>query len=300
MAIPYMGSKSKLAKPIVQHILQHNPKCEHVYDLFGGGAAISEEFLKQGKKVHYNELNTGVCNLLRKIQIDGITDEFFNWVSREEFNENKGRDNWKGGLIKCCWSFGNNQKDYLFGKDIEELKRTAHEYLFANGYDRTAESRTRLLKQFKQEQNIIDRFDLQQLERLERLQRLERLERLQRLQRLERLERLEQLERLEGLEITNLSYELVPITTPIESTIIYLDPPYFQTAKYAEGHGLNYEELYKWIRESPYKVYMSEYNAPFECVKEFVHRCTLSPTANNKKIERLFCNQSEKIKTTLF
>jgi site-specific DNA-adenine methylase len=288
MSIPYMGSKSKLSKQIVQHILQHNPNCEHVYDLFGGGGAISEEFLKQGKKVHYNELNTGVCNLLRKIQSDGVTDEFFNWISRDEFQENKGNDDWRGGLIKCLWSFGNNQKDYLFSKDIEELKRIAYYYLFANGYDRMAESRIRLLKQFKREQCIIDRFDLQSLERLQRLQSLERLQRLQ------------SLERLERLEITNLSYEIVTITTPIESTIIYLDPPYFNTSKYAEGHGLNYEELYQWIRGNPYKVYMSEYNAPFECVKEFIHRCTLSATANNKKTERLFCNQTEKIKTTLF
>ena len=282
MSIPYMGSKSKLAKPIVQHILQHNPKCEHVFDLFGGGAAISEEFLKQGKKVLYNELNTGVCNLLRKIRDDGVTDEFFNWVSREQFNELKSNDDWKGGLVKCCWSFGNNQKDYLFGKDIEELKCSAHEYLMANGYNRTVESRIKLLKQFKKDSGIIDRFYLQRLQKLERLQILERLQSLERLQ------------------ITNLSYELVEINTPIESTIIYLDPPYLGTTKYAEGNGLNYDELYKWIIESPYKVYMSEYNAPFECVKEFIHRCTLSATANNKKIERLFCNQPEKIKTTLF
>ena len=106
IGIPYQGSKRKLALPIVQHIIAHNPKCTTIFDLFGGGGAISMQALKRGLNVHYNELNSGVCNLLRKIQSDGVTPDFFEWVSREQFNENKYRDDWYGGLIKCCWSFG--------------------------------------------------------------------------------------------------------------------------------------------------------------------------------------------------
>ena len=70
LGIPYMGSKRRLAQKIVDYILLHNPETKYVYDVFGGGGAISFEFLqrKQIKKVYYNELNTGVCELLRKIQ----------------------------------------------------------------------------------------------------------------------------------------------------------------------------------------------------------------------------------------
>ena len=96
LGIPYMGSKRKLSSRIVDYILSKNRDCKYVYDLFGGGGAISFEFLqrKQIKKVVYNELNTGVCELLKKIQKDGVTKDFYKWVSREEFNAHKNDDDW--------------------------------------------------------------------------------------------------------------------------------------------------------------------------------------------------------------
>ena len=68
VGIPYMGSKRKLAKPIIDYIIANNPKAKHLYDLFGGGGTISFEALKrrQFQTVHYNELNTGVVELLKK------------------------------------------------------------------------------------------------------------------------------------------------------------------------------------------------------------------------------------------
>ena len=44
--IPYMGSKRKLAKKIVDYILQNNSNMKYFNDLFGGGA-ISFEMLKR-------------------------------------------------------------------------------------------------------------------------------------------------------------------------------------------------------------------------------------------------------------
>ena len=91
LGLPYMGSKRKLAKRIVDEILQANLKTKYFYDLFGGGGAISFEALqrKKIKKVIYNELNTGVVELLRKIQEDGITKEFYQWIDRDTFNKHK-------------------------------------------------------------------------------------------------------------------------------------------------------------------------------------------------------------------
>ena len=71
---------------------------------------------------------------------------FFDWVGRETFNRLKGGDDWRSGLVKTCWSFGNNQIAYLFGKDVEPIKKQAHDYLMANGYDGTAGKRQELLK----------------------------------------------------------------------------------------------------------------------------------------------------------
>jgi len=45
--------------------------------------------------------------------------------------------------------------------------------------------------------------------------------------------------------------------------------------------------------------YMGSNEAPFIEVESFVQSSTLSPTANNEVIEKLFCNQPEKIKRYL-
>jgi len=70
LGIPYMGSKRRIAGKIVDKILLDNPNAKYVYDLFGGGGAISFEFLQrpQIEKVFYNELNTGVVSLLKDIK----------------------------------------------------------------------------------------------------------------------------------------------------------------------------------------------------------------------------------------
>ena len=56
-----MGSKRKLSYKIVDYILSKNRDCKYVYDLFGGGGAISFEFLqrKQIKKVVLICINFG-------------------------------------------------------------------------------------------------------------------------------------------------------------------------------------------------------------------------------------------------
>ena len=50
LGIPYMGSKRKLASKIVDYMLDNNPDCKYVYDLFGGGGAISFEAIDQCQK----------------------------------------------------------------------------------------------------------------------------------------------------------------------------------------------------------------------------------------------------------
>ena len=285
-----MGSKRKLSAKIVDKILSDNPNCKYVYDLFGGGGAISFEFLKRGITTYYNELNTGVVELLKKIQNDGVTDEFYEWIDRDTFHKLKDEPIWKGGLVATCWSFGNNKnKGYLFSKANEEIKKPLHniivnkcpiakeEFLKLSGItiddslliaDTVNERRLVVMRYVKSE---IGRLDLEQLERLRQLQ---------------------QLTQVQSLEITNLSYEKVIIDTPINETVIYLDPPYAGTAKYKCE--IDHDVLDKFIASSPYKIYMSGYDMDMPVVAEFSHRSTLSATANNKVIEKLFCNEIAK------
>ena len=84
VGLPYQGSKRKNSKKIVDFILSDFPECEYVYDLFGGGGAISFEFLQrpQIKKVYYNEINTGIVELLKDIKDNGVSEKYYKWIDR--------------------------------------------------------------------------------------------------------------------------------------------------------------------------------------------------------------------------
>ena len=298
-----MGSKRRLSCEIADHILMAHPNTKYVWDLFGGGGAISFEFLQrpQIERVVYNELNTGVVALLKKIRDDGVTPEFYKWVDRDTFNKHKNDDDWFGGLCKVVWSFGNNQSDYLFGKHIEDLKRQAHECVvngapfeldgisFNNLQGNTINERRLRFRSIVAANK--KRFDLQQLEQLQQLERLQQLQNLEQLQRLERLEQLQQ------LDIRNQSAFDVVIDTPIEETIIYLDPPYKGTEKYQEE--VCHDELKRYIDNSPYTVYLSSYEFDLPVAHVMRHNSTLCATKNNATVEKLFCNKTVH-KNTLF
>lgn len=294
VGIPYMGSKRQLSHEIVSYIMAKNPNCKHFYDLFGGGGAISFQALqhKNVQNVYYNEIDTAIVELIKKIKTDGVTAEFYKWVDRETFHELKNGNDWYAGVVKTCWSFGNNvDKGYLFGTDIEKPKHLMHEVVVnrcVDSLDRLNELglsipdavfngatiEKRRLSLYK---SIRERIDLQRLEQLQRLERLERLERLQQLER---------------LELFNLSYEQVPITTPINETIIYCDPPYKGTGKYQND--IDHEAFLQWVKNSPYKIYVSSYDFDLPCVYEIKHRSSLSATNNSKKVvEKIFCNRKD-------
>lgn len=274
LGIPYMGGKRGIAKNIIDFIRFENPNAKYFYDLFGGGGAISFQALNSFENVYYNELNTGVVKLLEKIRDDGVTPEFYKWVDRETFKNHKNDDTWYGGLLATCWSFGNNQKDYLFGADIEENKRLLHE-IIVNRCDvsrKQFEAITGLYIDDKYlfKDNINDR-------RLEVMRAVK-----------SSLGRTD-MQQLERLNISNKSAFDVEITTPISETIIYLDPPYLNTAKYQED--ICHNELMEYIKSSPYKIYVSSYEFDLPVVLEMSKRCTMSAIVNNKVVERLYCNE---------
>ena len=284
-----MGSKRRLSKEIVDHILTAHPNTKYVWDLFGGGGAISFEFLqrKQIERVVYNELNTGVVELLRKIKRDGVTPDFYQWIDRDTFHAHKNDDDWFGGLCKVVWSFGNDQKNYLFGKHIEETKRRAHECV-VNGmpFELDGVSFNALHGSTINERRLsFRRIAVANKKRFD----LTRLELLQQLQQLQRLEQLERLEGLQQLEILNQSAFDVIVDTPVAETIIYLDPPYKGTKKYQED--VNHDQLLEYVKNSPHTVYLSSYEFDLPVVREMKHNTTLSQKKNNPTIERLFCNR---------
>ncbi len=114
---------------------------------------------------------------------------------------------------------------------------------------------------------------------------------LQQLQQLEQLQRLERLERLPAFTITNLDFQDVKIGTPIEETIIYLDPPYRGTTEYKESALV--DDIDNYFKKSPYTLFMSEYNAPFDSVLEIRKESLLNSNLKERKyvIEKLFWNK---------
>ena len=135
--IPYQGSKQSIIKKmfvIINNDLQNhnclftqNNKITKIYDLFCGGGAVGYYFHTKGFQVVMNDIQQPLIDLHTKLQ-EGIDKELlYKWISREEFAELKERQDWYGELIRRCWSFGNGGKGYMFGKDIEELKKMLYD-----------------------------------------------------------------------------------------------------------------------------------------------------------------------------
>lgn len=114
LGIPYKGSKRGIALELFNKMLEIKPNAKYFYDLFGGGGAMSAIALQAGLKVHYNELNTQICELMKFLRDnDTLPSEWYKWVGREAFNEYKDEQTAYGGFVASCYSFGNNGKSLL-------------------------------------------------------------------------------------------------------------------------------------------------------------------------------------------
>lgn len=125
--LPYKGSKSK----IVNQIVPLFPKAENLYDLFCGGGAVTHFAISthRFKNVYMNDVNW-MCPTLFKDCLDGKYKDESRWISREDFEELKDKDPY----VAFVWSFGNNLREYLYGKDIEPLKKALHYALYFADY----------------------------------------------------------------------------------------------------------------------------------------------------------------------
>ena len=117
--IPYMGSKNRIAKQIIDFL----PSGETLVDLFGGGGAITDcaNESKKWEHIIYNELN----ELPYKCFLKALRGEYENedrWISRQDFMNLKDTDEYAA----CCFSFGNNFRNYMYNEKIEPYKRAYH------------------------------------------------------------------------------------------------------------------------------------------------------------------------------
>ena len=276
IGLPYQGSKKKISKKIIEIIKQNFGTDKPIYDIFGGGGAITAECVLNGLEVHYNDLDKDITNAFER-----VISQDREWiktliVSRTEFTEikdkeNKTTDDFLKLLIN---SFGNKKRNYLYSKEISDLKYNLAKEIIEkhdvfSGYKQT-ETYKRSIEKYKQ---------------LEQLQKLKQLEQLQQLQQLERLQQLNK------IKATNKSYHDF---SEVSGAILYLDPPYEGSYQESYINSFDSQEFYNWAFEIAKTniVIISSYSISderFEVVYSFDKaRSTIQGGTRNDKCEKLF------------
>ena len=279
IGLPYQGSKKKISKKIVEIIKQNFGTTKPIYDIFGGGGAITAECILNGLEVYYNDLDKDITNAFER-----VISKDREWiktliVSRTEFaelkaKENKTTDDFLKLLIN---SFGNQKNYYLYSKEISDLKYNLAKEIIEkhdvfSGYKQT-ETYKRAIEQPKQ------------------LEQLIRLSGLERLVQLEQLGQLERLERIDEVKATNKSYHDF---SEVSGAILYLDPPYEGTTQYGYINSFNSQEFYDWAFKMAKNniVIISSYSISdkrFEAVYSFDKaRSNIQSRTRNDKCEKLF------------
>jgi site-specific DNA-adenine methylase len=282
IGLPYQGSKKKISKKIVEIIKQNFGTDKPIYDIFGGGGAITAECVLNGLEVHYNDLDKDITDAFER-----VISKDREWiktliVSREEFfevkaKENKTTDDFLKLLVN---SFGNKKVDYIYNKEISDLKYNIAKEIIENhdvfsGYKQT-ETYKGSIEKYKQ---------------LEQLQRLRYYEQLQQLEQLQRLQQLQQLQKLNKIKATNKSYHTF---NDVSGAILYLDPPYEGSSQKGYINSFDSQEFYDWAFEIAKTniVIISSYSISderFEVVYSFDKaRSTIRCGQRNGKCEKLF------------
>lgn len=310
--VPYKGSKSQIVDRLVEAIPYKG--VDNFYDLFAGGCAVTHKMLLEGRYRHCyaNDIDGRALRLFR----DGMDGKYAletDWVSRKDFFELKDADPY----ISCCWSFGNNQRDYLYSKTIEPYKKACHYAiiygdfsLLSDLYPGVSEVCKEALREVMGWHNRRIKFRSVIRECLKTnsagsfasLSTSYDTDRLESLERLERLQSLESLERLQSFQYSEVDYREVKIQP---NSVIYADIPYFSTNAYGSvTQPFNHSEFYDWCCNQEELVLISEYYMPtdrFTEVWNTRHKQSLCATKTSSVTERLFVptNQLDKYRSMM-
>ena len=126
--LPYKGSKSAIAKDIIGVL----PGGNRLVDLFCGGCAITDYALKNTDKFNQFLIND-IDERNPKTYMKALNGVFRNedrWISRQDFFKLKETDDY----VRLCFSFGNNEKTYMYGPQLEPYKRAIHHIVFWEDY----------------------------------------------------------------------------------------------------------------------------------------------------------------------
>lgn len=290
--LPYMGSKNKIAKKIVELL----PSGERLVDLFAGGCAITHCALLSGKwkQVLANDINAKIVQLF-KDALDGKFENETRWISKEDFFHLKDENE----FVKVCWSFGNRGTDYIYGTTIEPYKKACHYAVVLDDWSELERLCPETVGAAREALKGMPVGTWQE-------RKARRLKFGPAIKEVKRLEDLERIERLQGMATkhtasfttSSLPYEAVKLK---KGDVVYADPPYANTrAAYCKD--FDHERFWNWCRCQAHfgvKVFVSEYNAPedfisvFECDKMKLARGGNSAKFGNA-IEKVFVHSTFK------
>ena len=289
--VSYKGSKSKIVDKLAEVIPYRG--IDNFYDLFAGGCAVTHKMYLEGRYKHYyaNDIDGQALRLF----CDGLKGKYANetrWISREDFFNLKDCDPY----VSCCWSFGNNQRDYLYSRAIEPYKKACHYAIVFNDFS--------LLRQFYPSVSEACEITLKGITDIHerrikfrnivkrRLNDEGNTQLLETSCEMDRLESLERLERLQSLDESVSDYRAVEIKP---NSVIYADIPYISTNTYDGTSSVvqpfNHEEFYDWCCKQKELVLISEYYMPadrFTKVWSTNHVQSLCATKTSSVQECLF------------
>ena len=313
--VSYKGSKNMLVNDLMKAMPTSG--MENFYDLFAGGCAVTHKAMADGKFARYfaNDLDGQGLRLFR----DGIAGKFHDekrWISREDFFRLRDTEPY----VAVCWSFGNNQRNYIYSRKLEPYKKACHYAIVLDDFallkelcpevadaceealQGVADTHERRIKfgptvvnwlkahgtaEMLENNPLYSSCHTKKDTKTRPKGTIRGLQRLESLQRLQSLQSLQRLERLQSLETSFMDYREMEIKP---RSIIYCDPPYKGTSRYNTGD-FDHEAFYDWCERQTELVLVSEYDMPedrFVAVWQREHRSRLSGTANNGVVEKLF------------
>lgn len=282
LGLPYQGSKRRIAEKIVNIF----PAAPALVDAFAGGCAVTHAALLSGKfdKIIANDVSDAPSLFYYCIKY-GVPEKP-RWVSRDEFYALKDRD----PLVRYCYSFMNGGRSYLYGRDIEPLKRAVHRAVIDGDLSELPDS----LRQAAE-------FSLDGIGGI--TQRYAAFLRTVRgacasIANSVKLAHLSQHNRAAEIRCNSLNSVALLVHRKDyrdlyipDGAVVYCDPPYASTTGY--GSSFDHQAFYAWCRAigKSHPLFVSEYWMPsdFRCITEFVVQALAGARTNAQtRVEKIF------------
>ena len=259
--MPWQGSKSRIAEWVVDIL----PPAHTLVDLFAGGGAVTHCALLSGKWEHIIANDMTDSMMVFCAAINGEFDGYAVCPSREEWQRYRETDT----ALALLHSFGNDKTTYLWGEELEAVKRPASLMVSAPS----------LWERYQWYHRFIDA-----------LAEYYGNDGSGRVYELQGVERFEGVERLQGLQGLQGDYRLVDIP---EGATVYADPPYRGTPNSSRYGAFDFDAFDQWLGGVDFPVFVSEFDAPAGCVEIASTERTTSMAANttDKRTERIFVQE---------